>query len=266
MPGVPHEMTHMMEHEIIPQLVAHFHSDDHIAYRTFMVTGIIESLLAMKLDAYERELPTGYHLAYLPQPGLIRLRLTGSAVNAHELTVTMDELAARLHREVGDYIIADEDLPLAAIVGRELQRRGLTLATAESCTGGNIAHEVTRIAGSSAYFKGAVVSYANEVKTAVLGVSPDDIAAHGVVSEPVVRQMVAGACRVLATDCAVATSGIAGPGGATPGKPVGTVWMAARCGDRTIAACHHLPGDRDRVINRATTEALLLLLHLLTNP
>ena len=144
-----------------------------------------------------------------------------------------------------------------------LNKKGMTFASAESCTGGNIAHEITSIAGSSDYFKGAVVSYANEVKINLLGVNEQDINEHGVVSEPVVRQMVEGSCRALGTDCAIATSGIAGPGGATPGKPVGTVWMAAKCGDCVVAQVKQLPGDRIRVIKRATLEAQLLLLSLL---
>ena len=148
-------------------------------------------------------------------------------------------------------------------MGDRLRERGLTLSTAESCTGGNIAHEITSISGSSDYFKGAVVSYANEVKMSLLGVSEQDIINHGVVSEPVVRQMVEGVARALGTDCAIATSGVAGPGGGTPAKPVGTVWMAAKCGDRVVAQVKQLPGDRNRVITRATLEAQLLLLSLL---
>ena len=158
---------------------------------------------------------------------------------------------------------ADGDKRLPEILGDRLRERGLTLATAESCTGGNIAHQITSIAGSSDYFKGAVVSYANEVKTALLGVSEQDLIDHGAVSEPVVQQMAEGVCRALGTDCGIATSGIAGPGGGTPDKPVGTVWMAAKCGDRVVAQVKQLPGDRDRVITRATLEAQLLLLSLL---
>ena len=144
-----------------------------------------------------------------------------------------------------------------------MREKGLTLSTAESCTGGNIAHQITSIAGSSDYFKGAVVSYANEVKMSLLGVNEQDIIDHGVVSEPVVLQMVEGACRAIGTDCAIATSGIAGPGGGTPTKPVGTVWMAAKCGDKVVAQVKQLPGDRDRVITRATLEAQLLLLSII---
>lgn len=175
----------------------------------------------------------------------------------------MDKYSQQLHALLGDNIISDQDRSLPEIVGDMLRKHHLTVSTAESCTGGNIAHVITQVAGSSDYFLGAVVSYANEVKENVLGVSSHDIAVNGVVSEPVVRQMVEGACRVIGTDCAVSTSGIAGPGGAVPGKPVGTVWMAAKCNDRVVAQCCHLPGDRNRVINRATTEALKMLYKLL---
>lgn len=144
-----------------------------------------------------------------------------------------------------------------------LQKHRLTLGTAESCTGGNIAHIITSLAGSSAYFKGGIVSYCNDVKRQVLGVSPDDLERHGAVSRPVVEQMALGAIRVLGCDCAVATSGIAGPGGAVPGKPVGTVWIAAAYRDRVVADCHHFPFDRRRNIEAATRTALVKLLGLL---
>ncbi|MBR3101801.1 MAG: CinA family nicotinamide mononucleotide deamidase-related protein [Muribaculaceae bacterium] len=263
MPGVPFETETMMEREVIPQLLRHYNSHEHIAYRTFVVVGIIESLLAMRLDEFERSLPTTMHLAYLPQPGLIRLRLNGIMSDENELQAAMDFYSSRLHEILGGAIVSDDDKPLAQIVGERLRTRGLTLATAESCTGGNIAHQITAIAGCSDYYVGSVVSYDNQIKIRQLGVAADTIAAHGVVSEPVVRQMVEGVCGLLNTDCAVSTSGIAGPGGGTPTKPVGTVWMAAKCGDRVVSQMRHYPGTRDRVITRATTDVLLLLLSLL---
>ena len=144
-----------------------------------------------------------------------------------------------------------------------LQAKQLTLGTAESCTGGNIAHEITLQAGSSAYFKGGIVSYCNEVKHNVLGVSAEDLRTHGAVSQPVVEQMAAGAMRVLGCDCAVATAGLAGTGGAVPGKPVGRVWIAAAYRDRTASHCFHFPHDRAGNIAAATQAALQLLLGLL---
>ena len=265
MPGVPFEMQHMMKKVLIPKLVKKTHDNIHLQYRTFIVIDIIESLLAMQLDGFEKELPEYMHLAYLPTPGLIRLRLTGACEDESLLSTNMDKFSAKLHELVGDKIICDEDMPLAQILGKKLLEKGMTVASAESCTGGNIAHEITRIAGSSSYFKGSVVSYANEVKINVLNVSSADIDVHGVVSEPVVQQMVKGVCKAMNTDCAISTSGIAGPGGAEPGKPVGTVWIAAKAADKVVSQCFHFPGDRERVINRATNEGIKLLLKLLND-
>lgn len=263
MPGVPFETETMMRREVIPQLMRHFHSDVAIEYRTMVVVGIIESLLAMRLDEFERSLPAHIHLAYLPSPGLIRLRLTGMWRDADRLHRHMNELQARLHELLGEAIVSDDDKPLAAIVGDRLREKGLTVSTAESCTGGNIAHEMTMIAGSSDYFTGSVVSYATRIKTTLLNVNASDVEQYSVVSEPVVKGMAEGVARLLGTDCAVATTGVAGPGGGTDENPVGTVWMAAKVGDRTICERKHYPGERDRVITRVTSDALLLLLSLL---
>lgn len=263
MPGVPYEAETMLVREVIPQLMAHFNDNVDIEFRHLMVVGIIESALAMQLDDWERQLPQGIHLAYLPQPGIIHLRLTGLATDSDWLSAQMDRLTQQLRDRLGNHVVADDDLPLAAIVGNVLRERGLTMATAESCTGGNIAHELTAIAGSSDYFVGSVVSYHRRVKEQQLGVLASDIDTHGVVSQVVAEQMVTGVCQLLGTDCAVSTTGVAGPGGGTPDVPVGTVWMAARCGDRVVSQCKHIPGHRQRVIARATNDALLLLLSLL---
>ena len=265
MPGVPFETETMMRREVIPQLMQRFHSDVHIAFRNLVVVGIIESLLAMKLDEFERQLPQWMHLAYLPQTGWIKLRLTAMNHDDQLLNDEIDRQVNRLHQILGDAIVADDDIPLAAIVGNILRDRGLTLASAESCTGGNIAHVITEVAGSSDYFVGSVVSYATRVKIDQLGVNADDIERHTVVSQTVAEQMATGVCRLLQADCAMATTGIAGPSGGTPDNPVGTVWMAARVGERIVSQRKHYPGSRARVIARATTDALLLLLSLLQN-
>lgn len=263
MPGVPFETETMMETEVIPQLISHFNVDDHIVHHTFIVVGYSESRLAMVLDEFERSLPSYIHLAYLPKPGIVRLRLTGVSHDAQKISADMASLTLRLDAILDCAIVCHEDKPLAAIIGDRLRERGLTLSTAESCTGGNIAHEITSIAGSSDYFIGSVVSYTNQVKNRLLNVSPDILNSLGAVSEPTVRQMVEGVCDLLNTDCAVSTSGIAGPGGGTPDKPVGTVWMAAKVGNDTVSKCKQFSGTRDRVIDRATTEVLLMLLELL---
>lgn len=263
LPGVPHETETMMEREVIPQLLHKFNLADTIEHRTFIVIDHIESALAMKLDDFEKSLPGYLHLAYLPQPGILRLRLSGTSTDSEHIHADMDKYAQKLHDLLGNSIICDEDKTLPEIIGDQLKRHHLTLSTAESCTGGNIAHVITEVAGSSEYFLGSVVSYAIAVKENVLGVSSSDIAVNGVVSQPVVEQMASGVSRLLSADCAVSTSGIAGPGGAVPGKPVGTVWMAAKCKEKTVSRCLHLPGSRTRVIDRATTEVLKMLYKLL---
>ncbi len=263
MPGVPHETRTMMERAVIPRIVKRFHSDVDVEYRTMVVIDYAESALAEKLAPLEQQLPSYIHLAYLPEQGIIRLRLTGTHASHEVLNADMDRISQQLHKILGNCIIADADKPLAQIVGERLRKHQLTLSTAESCTGGNIAHKITEIAGSSDYFMGSVVSYSNDVKHRVLGVDQTVLDTCGAVSQPVVEQMVAGACNVCHTHCAVATSGVAGPGGGTPDKPVGTVWMAARVGDVTVSRCHHFNGSRAQIIDRATTHALIMLLHLL---
>lgn len=263
MPGVPFETQTMFVDEVMPQLLAHFNNNMHIEHHTMVVIGIIESLLAMKLNDFELALPHYLHLAYLPKSGIIRLRLDGMNEDKELLQASMSKAIKQLHDTLGDLIISDEDIPLAAILGNTLREKGLTMASAESCTGGNIAHEITRIAGSSEYFTGSVTCYDTKVKINQLGVPQEIVDKYTVVSQPVVEQMVQGVCDLLGCDCSVATSGVAGPGGGTEETPVGTVWMAAKCKGKIVSQVKLLPGNRDRVIDRATTEALLMLLNLL---
>ncbi len=263
MPGVPIETQTMMERAVIPQLVKHFHSDLDIEYSTFVVIDYAESALAEKLEAYEQQLPAYIHLAYLPNQGIIRLRLTGAHHDPQVIADDMEQQSKKLHKILGKSIIADGDKPLAMIVGERLRELGLTLSTAESCTGGNVAHAITEIAGSSDYFMGSVVSYSNDVKERVLGVDKTTLDTCGAVSQPVVEQMACGVSNLCRTHCGVATSGVAGPGGGTPDKPVGTVWMAAKVGDIVVSQCHHLPGERKQIISRATNQVLIMLLKLI---
>ncbi|MDE7236846.1 MAG: nicotinamide-nucleotide amidohydrolase family protein, partial [Paramuribaculum sp.] len=213
MPGVPFETQEMFTSEVFPRLLRKYTSDTVTAHRTFIVAGLSESNLATHLADFEASLPEGLHLAYLPRPGIIRLRLDGHAPDHATLDPLMDSYASRLRSEVEHWLIADEDLPTAAILLRHLIDRRLTVATAESCTGGNIAHEITLVPGSSEAMLGGVVSYSNEAKQNLLGVSGELIAAHGAVSIPVVEAMASGARKTLGADVAIATSGIAGPGG-----------------------------------------------------
>ncbi|MBR5435636.1 MAG: CinA family nicotinamide mononucleotide deamidase-related protein [Muribaculaceae bacterium] len=257
MPGVPFEMRAALE-KIAPKLEARFPNDLKIVRRTLLVTDITESALAQRLEAWETNLPKFAHLAYLPQPGLIRLRL-----DCHISEKETDD-AARLFDEmrtlVGDNLLFDDDLPLEAILLDELKRRELTVATAESCTGGNIAHRITSIAGSSEAFVGGIVAYSNKVKISQLGVNANTLTEYGAVSIPVVEQMATGACRRLGADCAIATSGIAGPGGGTEEKPVGTVCIAVAINGQVTSETRRFPGNRERVIDRATSTAIISLI------
>lgn len=224
----------------------------------FTLTGMSESALAQHLDAYEAQLPTNYKLAYLPSPGEILLRLDADYSTGGDAS-EFDTFRNLLESYIKPYLIGAGKVSPAEIVIAKLRQAGMTMATAESCTGGNIAHLITLVAGSSDVMNGGVVSYANSVKINVLGVNSDDIKNQGAVSEPVVRQMAAGAQKVCGAHCSVATSGIAGPGGGTAEKPVGTVWIAAATPTQCVAECCHFRGDRQAVIDRASAHALMML-------
>ncbi len=262
MPGVPQEMTTVMSEEIIPRLADKFRTDV-IVHKTFTVKNQPESVLAEKLEPWELALPLCIKLAYLPKPGIIRLRLTGRGQSKEEIKSLIDDASVRLKTILGDDIFDEEDAPLENIIGDLLRKKKVTLSTAESCTGGNIAARLTSVPGSSDYFKGSIVAYANEVKTSLLNVSPQTLAEQGAVSEKTVIEMVKGAMNTLKTDCAVATSGIAGPGGGTNEKPVGTVWIAAAYKNEIRTMKQDSNRGREMNIERAGNNALLLLLDLL---
>lgn len=263
MPGVPFETSQMMREEVFPQLLSRFGSDVTVAHRYLLVYGIIESKIAEILDEWERTLPANLHLAYLPVPGYVKLRLDGIDKDGVRINALLDENAAKIKAILGDAVFADGDKTIAEILIERLRCKGYSLATAESCTGGNIAHAVTMIAGASDVYYGSVVSYANDVKIRVLGVDENVINTLGAVSEPVAEQMAKGVARAINADCSVATSGIAGPGGGTPEKPVGTVCIAVHTPQKDIVGTYFLPGNRGRVIDRATTTALIELIRLL---
>lgn len=259
MPGVPFETRQMFASEVFPRLLERFPSSSVLMHTNTIVTGMTESEVATALQQIESELPQGIHLAYLPKPALIRLRLDGVGSDRESTKKSLELATAQIRSRLGRHVIAVSDLTIGEIVLDVMSKKGLTLATAESCTGGNIAHVITSVAGSSRYFKGGVVAYSNEVKTGLLNVSESTLAANGAVSESVVAEMVVGATKALGADCAVATSGIAGPGGAVEGKPVGTVCIAVKTPNGVKATTRRFPGSRDRVIERATTEALTML-------
>ncbi|NDH89670.1 MAG: CinA family nicotinamide mononucleotide deamidase-related protein [Flavobacteriia bacterium] len=226
MPGVPYEMKHILETGVLPRMRAE-QAEIHV-HRYFVVQGIPESDLALRIADWESALPEGISLAYLPSPGVVKLRLSAHVASEGEqaMRAQMDQEAAALKVLLGADCYAEDLLPLEVVVGELLKAAGQTVATAESCTGGSIAARLTSIPGSSAYLIGGVVAYSNTVKEQQLGVRKADLLVHGAVSEPVVRQMAEGVRKRLKTDWALATSGVAGPDGGSEAKPVGTVWIA----------------------------------------
>jgi nicotinamide-nucleotide amidase len=258
MPGVPHEMKGIMTDLVLPRLQAHF-TMAAIVSRTLLTFGIGESFLAERIQAFENALPANIRLAYLPNYGMVRLRLTGTGTDAALLTPQVDALFTALVQQLPDVLVTDKDETMESVVGRLLLRRGKTMATAESCTGGYIAHRITAQAGSSNYFKGSVVSYANEVKETLLQVPHSYFTTVGAVSEEVVRDMVKGVLQQMNADYAIAVSGIMGPGGATPEKPVGMVWVAVGNRDKITAQLFNFRFDRTRNIEITAMNALNLL-------
>jgi nicotinamide-nucleotide amidase len=258
MPGVPSEMKHAMRTEVLPRLKAHFHTLA-LQHQTVVVHGYGESQLAIELEGWESALPPFLKLAYLPQSAYIRLRLTGMSEDAGLLDAVIHREIARLREILGPALVADEDITPDTLISRILKEKNLTLATAESCTGGNIARLLTLHPGCSSFFKGGVVAYSNQVKKDVLGVDSVTLETHGAVSREVVEQMAEGVRNLLATDVAVAVSGIAGPDGATPDKPVGTVWIAVAGRGKIVSRRFQFGAIRERNIEKATFAAIFLL-------
>lgn len=266
LPGVPYEMQVAMTEQVLPYIKLKFRAESlmtgDIIHRTILLSGIPESQLAIRIEDWENALPQTMHLAYLPKDGTIRLRLsTYGEATAEE----MDAQIAALLPLIADYVIALEDKPLETILGELLKQQNATIATAESCTGGRLAAALNAQAGSSAYFMGSVVAYANEVKEQVLGVEHDTLMQYGAVSEQTVRQMAEGVRRLMHTDYAIATSGIAGPDGGTEDKPVGTVWIAWATPWGTVAERFQfgVARLRQQITQRAVTTALVELIKLL---
>lgn len=258
MPGVPFEMKAMFENQVIPAIKEKIKTPV-ILHKTIMTAGAGESAIADIISHWENALPAHIKLAYLPQPGLVRLRLSGKGENEHRLATEIETLTNELVALIPGFVYGFDETTLEKAVGQLLLAKGYTLATAESCTGGTIAQLITSVPGSSAYFKGAVVAYANAVKTEMLGVDETLLQQYGAVSREVVMAMADGVRKALKTDFALATSGIAGPDGGTADKPVGTVWMALSAAGETIAVCHQLGEHRGRNISRASLLALNML-------
>ena len=259
LPGVPFEMEHLMEDEVMPRLKAHFSLRANV-HRTMITAGLPESMLAERIEEWEDALPRWMKLAYLPAPNIVRLRL--SAYDREDGQAAREAINAefdKLHNIIPGHIVGFEGATMQSLVHEIMRERGLTLATAESCTGGTIASLFTAMAGASAYFLGGVVAYANEVKRDLLGVNYDDIMTHGAVSETVARQMAEGVRRTTGADYAIATTGIAGPTGGSEAKPVGTVWMAVATPTHTVAVMRNSGLDRGQIISRASAYAIELL-------
>jgi nicotinamide-nucleotide amidase len=258
LPGVPHEMKGLIKSEVVPYILATF-SLPAIVHQTAFTFGQGESQLAELLNEFEPALPSHIKLAYLPNYGMVKLRLTAQGSNKEEVEKELLPWFEKLQELVKDFLVTNKDEGLEVVVGQLLKAKGKTMGTAESCTGGYIAHLITGIAGSSAYYKGSVVSYANEVKENMLGVEHDTLQRVGAVSEETVKQMVAGALKELNTDFALATSGIMGPNGGSDEKPVGTVWIAAGNSQKVETLKLNLRFDRHRNIMITANNALNFL-------
>ncbi len=257
MPGVPFEMKAIMEQEIVPRLLNNHNKI--IIHRTILTEGIGESSLAELIEPWEDALPPFIKLAYLPQPGMVRLRLTAYGNDRDQLQGAVNQAEKELYPFASKYIFGFDDDTMESVVGRLLRAKNLTLATAESCTGGNIAQLITSIAGSSEYFKGSVVAYSNEIKEQFLDVPHQVLSDYGAVSEETVLAMANGIKERFQADYAISVSGIAGPGGGTVEKPVGTTWIAVATPTGASARKFMFGEHRGRNIRRASIAALNML-------
>jgi nicotinamide-nucleotide amidase len=258
LPGVPHEMKGLMKSEVVPRLLSSF-TLPAIVHQTAFTFGQGESQLAELLKDFEPALPAHIKLAYLPNYGMVKLRLTAHGAAKEEVEKELQPYFEKLQELVKEFLVSGRDEGLEVTVGKLLKERNQTMATAESCTGGYIAHLITSNPGSSAWYKGSVVSYANAVKEDVLNVSHETLMTVGAVSEDTVKQMVAGALKIVKTDFALAVSGIMGPDGGTEEKPVGTVWIAVGNTNKTETMKLNLRFDRQRNIIITANQALNFL-------
>ncbi len=264
MPGVPFEMKAMMEKDVLPKLKERFNTSV-ILHKTILTQGIGESFLSDMIEEWENNLPKNIKLAYLPTPGQVRLRLSASGENEMEVRKQVEEEEKKLQALAGEYIYGYENDTLESLIGKLLKEKKQTLSIAESCTGGYIAHRITTVPGSSAYFFGSVVAYSYEMKEKFLDVNPGLLNTKGAVSEEVVIQMAENIKSKFKTDYSIAVSGIAGPDGGTPEKPVGTVWVAIAAPSKTITRKLQLGDNRERVVLETTQHALNMLRKILIN-
>jgi len=262
MPGVPFEMMYLMEDEILPRLQNNFDLP-YIVHKTILTVGQGESFLAQQIEDIEDSLPSHIKLAYLPKLGQVRLRLSATGKDELALKTEMNIYAQQIIERAKDFIAAEEDVALEKAILDIMKAKNLTLSTAESCTGGYISHLITQHAGSSAVFAGGAVTYSYDLKESVLGVKHQTLTDFGAVSEQTVKEMASGAINHFKTDYAIAVSGIAGPDGGMPGKPVGTVWIAIASKEKVVAKLFTFSNKRIQNIERSATAALTMLLNLL---
>ena len=258
LPGVPHEMKWLMTHKILP-LIPELFKTGFIEHKTLLTSGIGESFLAEMVKEIEEALPTHIKLAYLPNYGMVRLRLTGFGSDKTVLQSQINHQFELFKEKVKEFLVSDEDISMEQVVGRLLKEKGKTVATAESCTGGYIAHLLSIHPGSSVFFTGSVISYHNLIKETQLGVTHETLMTVGAVSEETVTQMAKSVQKIMDTDYSIAVSGIMGPDGATNEKPVGMVWIAVANKEKVVAKLFNFRFDRRRNIELTATNALNLL-------
>jgi nicotinamide-nucleotide amidase len=258
LPGVPYELKALVTESVIPRLV----ESQQLAtffHRTILTQGMGESLLSERISRWEDNLPVNIKLAYLPQPGLVRLRISAHGTDRNLVIQEIDEQVSRLEELIPELVFGYDNDTLESVVGEMLVKSGRTLATAESCTGGYLAHLITSVPGSSRYYKGSIISYDNSIKEGLLGVNKDSLVKYGAVSDVVVKQMAESARKKFNSDYALATSGIAGPGGGTPDKPVGLVFVALAGPGETVISKYTFGEHRGRNIRRSSLAALNML-------
>lgn len=258
MPGVPFEMKTIFTEEVIPKLKTRFDFPT-IIHRTLQTCSIGESFLAKRIEAIENALPNYIKLAYLPAVGSVRLRFSAYGNNTPNLSMELDAIIKDVYHKVGEYIYGEGELTLSDAIGSLLKEQGKTLSTAESCTGGYLAHQITLTPGSSSYFIGSIVAYHNQVKINELGISDELLSEHGAVSEACVIEMAKAIRKKTGSDYALSTSGIAGPSGATPNKPVGTVWIGFASETTAYGKQFNMGDNRERTIHRTALMAMDIL-------
>lgn len=258
MPGVPYEMEYLMQEHVLP-LIRRKGTQQEISYRTIATVGEGETVLAERISDIEDRLPVGLGIAYLPSPGRVRIRVTGVGKASANVESTVAKTADQIAERLGHLVFATEDITLAAAIGRLLREKGQTISVAESCTGGYLGHLFSSESGSSDYFIGGAIAYSNNLKQQILGVQKKTLDEFGAVSEETVREMSSGGLRTFGSNYAIAVTGIAGPSGGSPDKPVGTVWIGLADARGIITRRYVFGKDRLRNIELTGVYALDML-------